>query len=173
MTPDHAAMAGLSADHGCEGSSLGLFDVASRDPAVFRRMVKDWSLKLEGLFLAGRVLEEPPSQREVGGYSLASATFVAVSNFMPALLCSSTRRSITSGAPLASRRSSTSWKVCSWFARSLCKGFQLSSMTISYQTFASSTSSHGQRPGEMQRPTRPFVRSNEKGSFGCAFSRGG
>ena len=89
MTPGHAAMAGLSADYGCEAARfVRLSNMACRDSAVFRRMVKDWSLKMEGLFLAGRVLEEPPSQREaqrgVGGHSLASATFLAVSNSMQA-----------------------------------------------------------------------------------------
>ncbi|CAE7494967.1 unnamed protein product [Symbiodinium sp. CCMP2592] len=85
MTPSHAAVAGLSADFGCEAARLvRMFDTTSRDPATFRRIILDWTRKMEELFMKGRILEEPPEGRHVAGHSYCTATFVAITNFMEA-----------------------------------------------------------------------------------------
>ena len=85
MTPHHAAVAGLSADFGCESARLvRMFDTTSRDPATFRRIILDWSQKMEELFLKGRILEEPPEGKQISGHSYATATYIAISNFMEA-----------------------------------------------------------------------------------------
>ena len=82
MTPSHAAIAGLSADYGCECAALvRMFDVSSRDPATYRRLVIDWCDKMQVLFLQGRILEEPSGAR-VATHEAATATFTAVKMFM-------------------------------------------------------------------------------------------